>query len=100
MKTLKIKKKLTLNTSGIYYLRYYGKVVYIGFSSCILSAIKKHEKDGEKIFNHYSWITLKGSPKQILYLKSKEIEKFKPKYNFSKQKQKSVFLTLGHKRIN
>lgn len=66
--------------SGVYYLIKENKVVYIGESSCIITRLSQHYKEGVKDFDFFYYDRVDSEVKR----KSKEkilIKKFRPIYN-------------------
>lgn len=92
--------KLSFDIVGIYFLRCAGNIVYVGESTCIMSRLVQHQKEGKKVFDSWTWKHFKGSSLQRKSHEKKLIKKLKPKYNEvhnkpSKRKSKSVFLILS-----
>lgn len=64
---------------GVYFLTHNREIVYIGMSTNIRNRIKQHIKQGEKIFDGFSFIEC--GKRELYWRESKYINKFKPKYN-------------------
>lgn len=92
--------KLSFNMIGCYFLWYQNNIVYIGESTCIMSRLVQHQKEGKKVFDRWTFKQISGSDKQRLSHEKKLIKHYKPKYNIVhktqiKRKSKSVFLVLS-----
>jgi len=73
--------KLSFNIVGIYFLRYCGNIVYVGESTCIMSRLVQHQKEGKKVFDSWTWKYFNGSDMQRKAHEKNLIKTLKPKYN-------------------
>lgn len=92
--------KLSFNIAGCYFLWDKNNIVYIGESTCIMSRLVQHQKEGKKAFDRWTFKEIKGTDKQRQAHEKKLIKHYKPKYNKvhntkSKRKSNSVRLVLG-----
>jgi predicted GIY-YIG superfamily endonuclease len=92
--------KLSFNMVGCYFLWYQNNIVYVGESTCIMSRLVQHQKEGKKVFDRWTFKQVSGSDKQRLSHEKKLIKHYKPKYNKThktpvKRKSKSVYLVLS-----
>lgn len=63
--------------SGIYFLYYRNKIVYIGKSINVYSRIRQHEEDNSKLFDNVKVIFTESIDKEEIYF----IKKYNPFYN-------------------
>lgn len=68
--------------SGIYYLFNEGKIVYIGESTCVMSRISQHYKEGVKTFTDFKYYVFNGSDKERKKCEEGAIKKHNPILNF------------------
>lgn len=66
--------------SGVYVLLKGNKIVYVGESSCIMTRLSQHYKEGIKDFDYFFYEVYK-TEKQRKNKEKQYIKRFRPKYN-------------------
>lgn len=75
--------KLSFNLVGCYFLWYKNNIVYVGESTCIMSRLVQHQKEGKKVFDRWTFKQVSGTDIQRQSHERKLIKHYKPKYNIT-----------------
>ncbi len=73
--------KLSFNLVGCYFLWHKDNIVYVGESTCIMSRLVQHQKEGKKVFDRWTFKQVSGTDRQRQSHERKLIKHYNPKYN-------------------